>query len=121
MKIGYITLAGEKHPLCFSLSAAEQIAAEFGDMDGMGKALSSENTSTKLKAISTVLDILVTAGRKYAEVMGMDLPRKLPCKPADLIDITDEAAIKSIFSAIKAGSDRDVEVAASKNAEAGQE
>ena len=119
MKIGYIHLAGEDHPLCFSLSAAEKITAEFGDMEGMGKALSGSNMNVQLAAISKTLDILLDAGRKYAEVMGMDLPRKLPCKAADIIDITDESAIKAIFSAVQAGSDRDVEVA-SKNVEAGQ-
>ena len=116
MKVSYIELLGEKHPLCFSLSATEEICEAFGGTDEMMTAISSADTLTKLKAVSTTLDILMRAGRKYCEVAGLDMPENpLPCRAADVIDITDDSAIKAIFGTFKNDSERTVE-AKSKNA-----
>lgn len=115
MRISYIELAGERHPLCFSLTAIESISEEWGDMDGMSKAISdTENLAGKLNAINRLLEILIAAGRRYGEMVGMELPPPLKCRPGDLIDITDSDAISNIFAAITNDSKRDVE-AASKN------
>lgn len=115
MRISYIELARERHPLCFSLSAIEEISSEWGDISGMSKAISDEsNLSAKLKAINKLLEILIAAGRRYGETVGMELPPKLKCRPGDLIDITDSDALGTIFAAITNDAERDVEIV-SKN------
>ena len=50
---------------------------------------------------------------------GGELPTELPCRPADLIDVTDGEAVKAIFTAISADTARTVETKA-KNAGATQ-
>lgn len=116
MRINYIELLGEKHPLCFSLAATEAICEEFGSTEAMTEAISSDNMALKLRAVDKVLDILLRAGRKYCEVAGLDMPEKpLPCRAADVIDISDPSAIATIFGAIKTDTERTIE-AKSKNA-----
>lgn len=109
MKTTYIELAGNKYPLCFSLSAVEELCEEYGDLENMSAALTSAKVGEKLKAVSRVLEILMTAGRRYNETMGLELPPPLKGRPADLIDVTDGKAIEAIFAAIKADSKREVE------------
>lgn len=121
MRLKYIELAGEKHPMCFSLSAVEQICDEFGSMDGMTNSLASDDVLAKLKATDRVLDIMLSAGRKYCEVMKIDLPAPLPCRPADLIDVTDPSAIQAIFETIKNDNEREVEAKDPKKEEPARE
>lgn len=111
MKLSYVQLGGEKHPVCFSLSAIEAIEEEFGSLDTMRDELSKGS----IRAINTVLEIMIKAGRAYCVGMGIDCPPKLKCRPADLIDITDEEVVKDIFAAMSGDSERTVEVR-SKNA-----
>lgn len=106
MKISYIELAGARHPVCFSLSAIEEIEDRFGGLDEMRKEL----TGGKVKAINAVLEIMMDAGRAYCKAMGMDLPDKLPCRPGDLIDVRDEAVVQQIFGAMSGDTGRTVEV-----------
>ena len=117
MKVNYINILGEKHPLCFSLSATEEICERFGDTDGMMSAISSANPGEKVKAIDAVLDILLKAGRRYCAVAGLEMPEHpLPCRPADAIDMTDPEAISEIFSTISGDTQRTVVAKAPKNA-----
>lgn len=111
MKLSYVQLGGEKHPVCFSLSAIEDIEDEFGSLDQMREDL----TNGKIKAINTVLEIMLNAGRAYCVGMGMECPPRLKCRPADLIDVTDSDVVKDIFAVIGGDSERSVEVR-SKNA-----
>lgn len=111
MKLSYIQLGGEKHPVCFSLSAIEAIEDEFGSLDKMRDGL----TKGSIKAINTVLEIMLNAGRAYCIGMGIELPEKMKCRPSDLIDVTDTDIVKDIFSVINDDSERTVEVR-SKNA-----
>lgn len=111
MKLSYVQLGGEKHPVCFSLSAIEEIEDEFGSLDQMREDL----TNGKIKAINTVLEIMLNAGRAYCVGMGMECPPRLKCRPADLIDVTDSDVVKDIFAVIGGDSERTVEVR-SKNA-----
>ena len=106
MKLSYVQLGGEKHPVCFSLSAIEAIEDEFGSLDTMRDELSKGS----IRAINSVLEIMMNAGRAYCVGMGMDCPPKLKCRPADLIDITDNDVVKDIFAAISGDSERTVEV-----------
>ena len=116
MKISYIELAGGKHPLCFSLSATEEICNAFGDTDKMADAITKGSDAEKIKAIDKVLTILLAAGRRYCEAVGMELPPAIKGRPADVIDITSSTAIEAIFDTLKADTERTV-VAQSKNGE----
>ena len=115
MKIGYIKLAGEKHPLCFSLSATEEICEKFGDLSGMGEALDSKNEATRLNAVDSVLSILMKAGRRYCEVIGEELPPPLPCRPADVLGVFAKDAIEAIHETIGNGKARTVEAKPKKD------
>lgn len=115
MRLKYIELKpGERHPLCFSLAATEAIVDEFGGLEAMTESITSENTLVKIKAVDKVIGILLDAGRKYCAEMGIDMPPKIKCRPADLIDITDPSAVAAIFSTIENDTNREIEA---KNAE----
>jgi len=86
MKVTYIELLGERHPLCFSLAASEALDESFGGLDRMTQALSSGSLSQTAKAVDTVLQILMKAGRVYCGARGDELPPPLPCRPADLLE-----------------------------------
>ena len=110
MKISYVQLGGEKRPVCFSLSAIEDIEDEFGSLNKMREQLSAG----KVKAINKVLEIMLNAGRIYAETIGEECPPPLKCKPSDLIGTDDINIVSEIFAAIGDGTERKVE-AKSKN------
>lgn len=109
MRISYIKLAdGEERPVCFSLSAVEELQDEFGSLEEMGTQLRAGG----VKSISKVLEILLRAGKNYCKAMGQECPPDLKCKPGDLIDVSDGMSIVSeIFAAIGGDSDRTVETA----------
>lgn len=117
MRVNYITLKGEKHPLCFSLSAVEAIIEAFGSLDAMTEAIRGDDVLAKLRATNKTLEIMMDAGRHYCAEMGIDMPPAIKCRPGDLIDITDGEAVRAIFSTISADNERTVE-AKSKNADA---
>ena len=106
MKLSYIQLGdGEKRPVCFSLSAIEDIQDAFGDLDGMRDGIKSGS----VKAINTVLEIIIRAGAAYCKGMGIDCPPPLKCRPADLIDATDSSIVSQIFDAMVNDAEREVE------------
>lgn len=111
MRVSFVTLGGEKRPVCFSLSAIEDIEERFGSLDAMREAL----TAGKVAAINAVLEIMLRAGRAYCEAMGENVPPPLKCRPGDLIDVTDTDIVHDIFAAMTSDSTRAVEVR-SKNA-----
>lgn len=119
MRVSYVELLGEKHPLCFSLAASEELSEKFGGLEKMQNALESGDITRLAKAVDVVLSCLMKAGRIYVKAMGGELPNELPCRPADLIDVTDGEAVKAIFTAISADTSREVE-AKGKNARATQ-
>ena len=120
MKRTYIELLGERHPLCFSLSAVEEITDAFGGMEGMTEALKNGTQAEKLKAAVKVLDILIRAGRRYCAAAGEELPPPIRGEISDIIDATDPASISAIFAAINADGKREIE-AKSKNADPTQD
>lgn len=119
MRVSYIELLGEQHPMCFSLAASEELSTEFGGLDRMQEALASGDIARVAKAVDTVLDCLLKAGRIYVSATGGELPKELPCRPADLIDVTDGTAVRAIFTAISNDTSREVE-AKTKNGKATQ-
>ncbi len=114
MRISYIELAGQKFPLCFSLSATEEMLEEFGSLEAMTETLDGDDTLAKLRAVDRVLDILLRAGRRYCETMGLEQPPALKGAPSDVIDIADPSAIAAIFSTISSDNKRTVEAKQSK-------
>jgi hypothetical protein len=118
MKVTYIKLLGEEHPLCFSLSAVEEISNTFGSMEEMQEIILNDGmTGEKMRAIASLLDILIKAGRRYFKLMDLELPKEIKGSVADLIDIRDPDALNKVFEAIAGDTEREVE-ATSKNAEA---
>lgn len=105
--------------MCFSLTAATEMDEAFGGLENLSERMKSGGLAQQAAAINQALDILLKAGRVYASASGMELPDPLPCAPADLIDVTDGAAVKAIFSAISGDTEREVETV-SKNGEAAQ-
>lgn len=120
MKVSYIELLGKKYPMCFSLTAATEMDKAFGGLEALSEQMQSGGLARQAAAINKALEILMKAGRTYASACGMELPDPLPCAPADLIDVTDGAAVRAIFSAISGDTEREVETAA-KNGEATQD
>lgn len=114
MRTTYIELLGQRHPLCFSLAASQELDDAFGGLERMQEALASGRLSQAAAAVDTALSILLRAGRTYAAAMGEDLPPELPCRPAEAIDASSGAAIRTIFSAITGDAEREVETAPKK-------
>lgn len=119
MERQYIELLGEKHPLCFSMSAAQRLTERFGSLDEMGAQLGSEDASIRRDAINDALEELMQAGRVYAKALGEPLPPQLPCKPADVLPPQTAPVLALILRTMRGDSQRDVEAEGSvKNVEA---
>lgn len=117
MKVSYITLLDREYPLCFSLTASQELSDAFGGLDKMTKDLTGKDMGKMVKAVNTTLGILMKAGRIYSEAIGREVPEALPCQPCDVIDMTDPESIKAIFAAINGDTERSVET---KNAKTTQ-
>lgn len=117
MRVSYVEFLGQKHPICFSLAATEQLVEAFGSMEQFAKELEGDDLGKTARGVDTTFQILLKAGRIYASAMGEELPPELPCRPADLIDVRDRSAIAAIFAAIRTDTSRTVEVEP-KNGEA---
>lgn len=117
MKVSYIKLLGRDYPLCFSLTASQELSDAFGGLDKMTKELTGVDMGKMVKAVNTTLGVLMKAGRIYSEAIGQECPEPLPCQPCDVIDMTDPESIKAIFAAINGDTERTVEA---KNTKAAQ-
>lgn len=111
MRVSYVLLAGEKRPVCFSLSAVEELEEKFGSLDKMREEL----VSGRVAAINSVLEIMLRAGRNYCTAMGIECPAPLNCRPSDLIDVHDGSVVREIFAAMGADTERTVETKQGKN------
>lgn len=111
MRLHYLEIKpGERHPMCFSLSATEAIIDRFGSLEAMLETMENvENAFSRISAIDFVLGALLDAGRRYCAEMGIDMPPPIRCRPADLIDVTDTASIRAIFETIEGDSTRTIE------------
>ena len=114
MKIHYIDLIGKKYPLVFSATAQENLKNYFGGVDTADSGFGIQN-------INGALEILLDAGRLYCNLMGIDIPEPLPCKPSDVLDITELTELVTLIKdVITEGQKQEVEVAEPKNAEVTQ-
>ena len=116
MKISYFEALGVKYPLCFSMAASGKLSDAFGGLDKMQEKLGSGDVAAMAKAIDTILNILMEAGRVYCKMAKIECPEPLGCNPSDIIDVSDPAALNAILAAMAAGNEREVEVS-SKNVE----
>ncbi len=119
MRVSYIELLGQRHPLCFSLTAATEMDEAFGGLESLAERLQTGGIGQMAKSVNTALEILLKAGRIYVSACGGELPEPMPCRPADLIDVTDGTAVTAIFSAISSDTEREVETIP-KNGESAQ-
>lgn len=120
MKVTYIELAKQKHPLCFSLAASEKLTKAFGGLDKMADGLiRNADEKQSVDAVDTVLGILLDAGRIYIAACGEEPPPKITCRPSDLIDVRDTTIMQVIMEAMSEGTKREVEIE-TKNGEATQ-
>lgn len=112
MKVTYIELAGNRHPLCFSLAVSEKLDEAFGGLENMQEELDSRQISRISRAVDVVLTALMEAGRVYLTACGEEaaLPPRLTCRPVDLLDVRDNSVIKTVMTAIKGDSGREVEI-----------
>lgn len=119
MKIKTIELLGEQHPLCFSMTASQNLTERFGSIQAMGEQLMSDDRSIRVDAINDVLTELLRAGRIYAKAKGEELPREITCKPVDIMPPDTAEPVALIISVLAADAKREVEVEnTGKNAEA---
>ena len=110
MELRHIELLGEKHPLCFSMSAAQNLTRHFGSMEEMGEQILNEDVSVRRAAVVDVLTEMIRAGRVYAKAMGYDVPRQIPCDIADIIEPDTVPLVGLILSVLRRDSSRDVEI-----------
>ena len=121
-RLEYIELIGKNYPMCFTPAVVETLESEFGNLNEITNGLSGEGK--QMKTFNSMLDLLIDAGIRYAKIAGIDCPDPLPCRAADLIDMTDPETVQELMQlitrTISAGSSRTVE-AKSKNLTAAQE
>lgn len=120
MKLGYLELLGQKHPMCFSYAAMAELEESFGSLTAMEEQLDSDKLTVYVPAVNTLLETLLRAGRVYATAMGEELPPALPCRVVDVISIDDKREVLTAYKVITQDSRREVEVQA-KNAAATQD
>lgn len=108
MKLHYIKLLGEQHPLCFSMTAAQNLTEKFGSMEEMGDQLMGDDVGMRRTAINDALMELLRAGRAYARAKGDALPKELPCAVSDVIGPETLPQVALILSVMKGDSAREV-------------
>lgn len=91
MRVTYINLLGEEHPLCFSFSAIEEITDKFGGMSEMQEVLFSDDLGKQMKAVGQLLAILLKAGRRHAKLVGLPLPKEIEGDITDLLGVSEVA------------------------------
>ena len=110
MKIKTIELLGEEHPLCFSMTAAQNLTEQFGSLNAMSDQLVSDDVKVRFDAINDVLAELLRAGRVYAKARGDTLPGEITCKAADILAPGMNEIIELIFSVMTGDNKREVEM-----------
>lgn len=108
MKVQYIELLGERHPLCFSMTAAKEITEDFGSFEEMANQIMSDNVSIRRDAATRAITVLLRAGRAYARARGDELPKEITCPVADIIGPETVPLVTLILTVIQGDSKREV-------------
>lgn len=120
MKIGTIELAGQTHPLCFSLEACGEVEEAFGSLEAMEQALVNPlSFKTFAQSMDAALLPMLKAGRIYAQMMGEELPPAITLLPSQLIAPGDRQIIRAIRDTISGDTKTEIQVVRG-NAEATQ-
>lgn len=114
MELHHIELLGERHPLCFSMTAAQNLSRHFGSIQEMGEQLMHEDVSIRRDAINDALAELLKAGRVYAKAKGEPLPPELPCRVADVLRPETAPVVSLILAVMQGDAKREVEVEGDK-------
>lgn len=128
-RMQYVDILGKQYPLCFTISAQEQVNKEFGGLSKMFDAIKGDADAAP-SAVTDLLHILMVGGAARVKALAWmegetpDLP-KLPPREVlkELVTMGDVAALKeNVFFAIRRSMERTVEVApeSPKNAETTQ-
>lgn len=110
MNLKTIELLGEQHPLCFSMTAAQNLTRHFGSMEQFGEQLMHEDATIRRDAVCDALTELLRAGRKYATAVGDPLPRELPCAVSDILPPTTAPLVALLVSVMRSDAQREVEI-----------
>ena len=120
MRMSYIEILGQKHPVCLSLTAAAELEDACGGLSDFLTRVKTSSFAKQTEYINKTVEILLKAGRIYASASGLELPDPLPCSPADLIDVMDAEVIDSVFAVFHKDTEREVETVP-KNQDAAQD
>ncbi len=110
MNLKTIELLGEQHPLCFSMTAAQNLTRHFGSMEQFGEQLMHEDATIRRDAVCDALTELLKAGRKYATAVGDPLPKEIPCKVSDILRPETAPLVALIVAVMQGDARREVEI-----------
>lgn len=77
-RAGYICIGGEKYPLIMSMAALEEIQRRFGNLSKMIYRLSSDAEKKKNGNMTVALEMLISEGAAYADLVGDTRPEHIP-------------------------------------------
>lgn len=63
MRVTYLELLGQKHPMCFSLAASAELDRAFGGLENMSARFQDGGLAQRAEAINTAMKALLKAGR----------------------------------------------------------
>lgn len=123
-RITEIEIAGKKYPLNFSVKAAKEVSARYGDIENIGDAFEGKSTSEMMDEATWILALLIEQGVAYKKIVDGEEVKGLTQDELEiLMGVVDFADLKStLLGAMTAGMRREVEVEPDpKNAEATQD
>ncbi len=124
-RITEIEIAGKKYPLNFSLKAAKKLAEKYGDIQNIGDALNTQNTSQQMETATFMLYILIDQGCAYKRIMEEEDIKAPTLEELEIIvGVADFANIsQTLMDAMTAGMKPTIETEPEepKNAKATQE
>lgn len=122
MRLEKIELDGVSYPLCYSVRVLMRIQEEYGGMDAFTQALFPENIMESLEDRIWLLAEEMKAGARYAQRQGETPPE--PLTAAEIMDIVSGLDVSELMNTaitvINSSSERSIDAAPKKNAEATQ-
>lgn len=121
-RIKEIEIAGKKYPLNFSLKATEMVAKRYGGLEGMDDALTDKPLDEMMEEVSWILAVLLEQGAAYKKVIDKEEIEVFTQDELKIVlGISDFNGIKmTLFGAMTAGMEREVEVEPDPNAKTKQ-
>ena len=111
-RITWVKIAGKDYPLNFSVKAAREVSARYGDVGAIQAELDKRNQADLLAELSWLMALLIVQGVAYIRITE---EREVPGITADDLEVvlgaTDQSTtdlIQTVFAAISGGSARTV-------------